>query len=344
MFDAENKEVTEKTSAEDNKTFEVTKNGNYKAEVKATTDGIQKEATKTIKVDNWEMFSDIYTTTKEYTDSEGNTAWIPQGFAVGVSDGINKISKGLVITDKIDEGHNSTGNEFVWIPVGSYKFGTEIKTNNLVRRQWGTTANEVVMPTEVEGDVSVNGFNGNYYQGESQNVTTFLSKAKEKRGFYIGRYEQGTGNVVKKNVETYTNVTRDQAKTQAENLYSGNQYVGSELISSYAWDTALNFICQTHKDGYKIATVVNSEYGNLGSGTKIQRTGIYKADEYNNIHDILGNVFELTTGYSSYNGAPYVYRGAGADYSTTYFACCRGATTASYFHASTGFRVQIYVK
>ena len=69
------------------------------------------------ETENVEIFSDIYTETKLYTDSEGKTAWIPKGFAVGTSDNINKINEGLVITTAIDENHYSTGNEFVWIPV-----------------------------------------------------------------------------------------------------------------------------------------------------------------------------------------------------------------------------------
>ena len=133
LFDSGNQEITEKTSSEDNKTFEVDKNGKYKAEVIATTDGTQKTGNKSIVVDEFEMFSNIYDSTKQYTDSEGNTAWIPKGFAVGVSDNINKISTGLVITDQIDDNNKSTGNQFVWIPVGNYNTKNGTKTNNFCR-------------------------------------------------------------------------------------------------------------------------------------------------------------------------------------------------------------------
>ena len=342
LFDSENQEVAEKTNGDDTKSFDVTKNGNYKAEVKATTDGIQKVSTITVKVDNWEMFSDIYTATKKYTDSEGNTAWIPQGFAVGVSDSINKISKGLVITDKIDAGNNSIGNEFVWVPVGNYKVGSETKKNNLTRRQWGTKVNEITVPTEVDGDIALTGDAGNYYIGESSSISNFLTKSKEKGGFYIGRYEQGIGNVVKKNVSVYNNIIREQAKSEAEGLYNNNQYVVSELISSYAWDTTLNFICQMHDEEYKIATINSNEYGNFGTGTARKNTGMYEKDKYNNIYDFLGNVIEWTTENSN-TAAPWVYRG-GYGSNAIFFASIRVRSYTSYTNTLIGFRTTLYVK
>ena len=75
--------------------------------------------------------------------------------------------------------------------------------------------------------------------------------------------------------------------------YSGNTYVVSELISSYAWDTALNFICQTNSEGYTLATTKSKTYGNFYKGTK-KKTGAYAADNYSNIHDLLGNCCEWT--------------------------------------------------
>ena len=64
-----------------------------------------------------EIFSTIYDETTEYVDSKGKKATIPKGFAVGISNGINSIDEGLVITDEVDRNGFSTGNEFVWVPV-----------------------------------------------------------------------------------------------------------------------------------------------------------------------------------------------------------------------------------
>ena len=57
-----------------------------------------------------EEFSNQYLKTSKYTDTNGESAYIPAGFSVGVSGWINTIEKGLVIQDE-------NGNQFVWVPV-----------------------------------------------------------------------------------------------------------------------------------------------------------------------------------------------------------------------------------
>ena len=60
-------------------------------------------------------------------------------------------------------------------------------------------------------------------------IGAFKTSATTKGGFYIGRYEQGMGNVCKAGLEPYDNITRNQAKTYSEDMYRGNTYVTSEL-------------------------------------------------------------------------------------------------------------------
>ena len=151
----------------------------------------------------------------------------------------------------------------------------------------------------------------------------------------------------KAGVDAYTNVTRDTAKTQAEAMYSGNTDIKAttELISSYAWDTALNFICQTNADGYELATTTDETKANIGTSNKTQ-TGKYEADKYSNIHDFLGNVREWTTEYSSSSSSdrtyPCVIRGGFCNGSSDY-AASRGSYSATYSHYVIGFRAQLYV-
>ena len=267
-------------------TFEELMEGTeYTIKVKVTDKaGNETEVSKKIATDG-EKFSDIYEITTKYTDSEGNVAWIPGGFAVGVDEEINKISTGLVITDAINENHTSKGNQFVWIPVGTYNTSEGEKINNLTRRQWATI-NVVKEPEEVNGD-SVIRIDGYSYYGEgdihsvaSDTIEAFKTSAISKGGFYIGRYEQGTKTkrtskeqelttpLIQKNEYVYNYVTRDQEKEQAEAMYKDNSYVVSELISSYAGDTALNFICQTNTEGYILATTNDIKYANLSDERK----------------------------------------------------------------------------
>ena len=94
--------------------FEITESGLYKV-IASRKSGDKGEVSKNIVIG--EKFTDIYQKTAKYTDSNGDTAYIPKGFAVGKGSLINTVVEGLVITDHVDENGNSDGNEFVWIPV-----------------------------------------------------------------------------------------------------------------------------------------------------------------------------------------------------------------------------------
>ena len=235
-------------------------------------------------------------------DGEGNEVTIPGGFELAPDTG-TKVEEGIVIQD-------SNGNQFVWIPVGTYQTSSGAKTNNLSRRTFTSSgATEVSVNSELQ-DGSTYTFYGEENPGSIayNQIQGFKDSATSHGGFYIGRYEQGTGNVCKAGINPYVDITRDQAKTQAEAIYSGNSYVTSELISSYAWDTALNFICQTNSAGYTLATTTSSSYGNIDTENKTL-TGNYEKDKYSNIFDFLGNCYEWTTEYCNHGSMSWVTRG-----------------------------------
>ena len=291
-----------------------------------------------------------FTKTAEIEDDLGNPVVIPGGFHIDKDSG-TKVEEGIVIED-------GSGNQFVWIPTGEYDVSTSINssgklTNNLSRRTFTTSG-----ATEVSGDSAIQ--DGNFsYSGEGNSnsiaynqIGAFKASAESvvnggKGGFYIGRYELGTGNVVKAGVAPYTNITRDRAKSNIENMYKGNSYVTSELISSYAWDTALNFICQTNVESgerYNLSRTTSSQYGNINTGSK-QNTGAYAADNYSNIHDLLGNCYEWTTEYCSNSSSlPCVYRGGGYDDGSNGCAAARSSYFASSRNISISARAQLYVK
>ena len=142
----------------------------------------------------------VFTDTTPITDDEGNKVVIPGGFHLDADSG-TKVEDGIVIED-------SSGNQFVWIPVGTYQTSSGSKTNNLSRRKWAD-ADVVAEPTEVSEDSSilVGGSYPYYCAGEGYNksvasdtIGAFKTSAITNGGFYIGRYEQGTGNVCKAGV------------------------------------------------------------------------------------------------------------------------------------------------
>ena len=289
-----------------------------------------------------------FTNNTPIEDDLGNIVIIPGGFGVAEDSG-TKVEEGIVIEDR-------DGNQFVWIPTGTYRVSTTINssgklTNNLSRRTFTASG-----ATEVSGDDGIK--DGSYYyygEGNSRSVASgqigaFKASAESTTnggngGFYIGRYELGTGNVVKAGVAPSTSITRDKAKSNIENMYAGNSNVESELISSYAWDTALNFICQTNVGsgkGYNLAMTTSSQYGNIGTNKK-ENTGAYAADNYSNIHDFLGNCFEWTTEYCSYSDLPRVGRG-GANHHSGFYAALRlnfGTSVSTYALSA---RAQLYAK
>ena len=283
----------------------------------------------------------VFKDTSPVKDDLNNIVYIPGGFKVATDSG-TKVEEGIVIEDAT-EGVTK-GNQFVWIPVGEYKVSTIINaegklTNNLSRRTFTSTgATEVDRDSVIESMFYGEGATQDEY-GEpittvaKDQIETFKTKAIGKGGFYIGRYEAGTETertsesdlltlpLVQASKNPYVYVTRDQAKEKSEEMYRKNEFVTSELISSYAWDSALNFICQTSKDyGYSLATTISKERANIDTDKK-ELTGAYIEDKYSNIYDMLGNTFEWTTEYCSHaSGGPCVVRG--------------GNFSRSYYHAS----------
>ena len=288
--------------------------------------------------------------TTTITDDLDNPIKVPGGFNIAEDSG-TKVEEGIVIED-------SNNNQFVWIPVGEYNVSKTINstgklTNELSRREWADE-NVVAEPTLVNGDDVIDYF---YGEGATQTedgetiptvakdqIDAFKTSSTTNKGFYIGRYEQGEGNVCKAGVEPYVNVTRDTANNKAKAMYSGNEFITSQLISSYAWDTALNFICQTNEEGYLLATTIDSAYGNIGTGISgSTKTGEYEADNYSNIHDLLGNCYEWTTESSSNDSRPCVSRGGSCYLGSLGYAAFRTGTDTRASDTYFSFRLQLYV-
>ena len=91
-----------------------------------------------------------------------------------------------------------------------------------------------------------------------------------------------------------------------------------------------------------MATTTSYIYGNLQTGG-LQNTGMYVADNYSNIHDMLGNVYEWTTEYSSDSSNFCVHRGGSADV-TILHAASRYKNNDTNGYNIIGFRTQLYIK
>ena len=265
--------------------------------------------------------------TTKYSDGT-SVATIPAGFTVSGISSENKISSGLVIyKGDLSKADWSTGkdaskkdikrtyNQYVWIPCNE---------SDYQRTEWGVETDNGSKASKAETDlatVTPSDFdNGNGITKDTLNeiVNQILSEknsVKKYGGFYIGRYEVGVGNVITQYKEPSASLIWSNAYKNAKSIDVGSASV-SYLSSSYARDTALNFIQNnsefktyaSKRDNGSNGTDINENWqdksvkytdadGNpqtkaAGTVTRLQ-TGVTTAKC--NIYDMGGNVAEFTT-------------------------------------------------
>ena len=177
-------------------------------------------------------------------------------------------------------------------------------------------------------------------------------------GYYIGRYEARTNNTTGRSSKTdsltemttiktnavYNYVTQAQASSLAQGMYAdgyktdGTGTFSSDLINSYAWDTAIVFL-QTFDNRadkttpYSRQTSLNSSYEATGTTT----------DVICNIYDMASNCYEWST--ETYSGAtgPCVIRGSHSSAGSSTYTSSRGGISTSSASDNYSFRPLIYV-
>lgn len=285
--------------------------------------GTDIESNNTLKTANYDMgfrivlylpieeekFSQTYTETTSYTDVNGDTAYIPAGFQVGLTNGINQVRNGLVIQDE-------KGNQFVWVPTQDIELSRRTFTED-----GSALVNESEEITEVDGNVFYGEENENsclnkyniLNESDSQYVYSikyFKESVDRYNGFFIARYEasEESGKTTsKKGNDVKLNAKITEALERSQKMYENNSSVVSNLVNSYAWDTTVEFMCRNSGVGYKLSRTTDTKYGNIN--TKIRsKSGEYVQDSHCNINDMVGNIVEWTTECSKISGIS-VHRG-----------------------------------
>ena len=277
----------------------------------------------------------------ELKDVKNNKIVIPAGFKV--TNDTTNVAEGIVIEDATSGA--TAGSQFVWVPVGKITKAdgteTEIKLNRYTFASDGTPTeqNEEVIETYYQELATSD--KGNTV---AKNITNFKNSVKANGGYYIGRYEARTttartasGNALTQITEkgtdqVYNYVTQKQAAEQAQGMYTNNNFT-SDLMNSYAWDTAITFIQNcTDKTNYANQPSLNKSLSQTGTTN----------DNPCNIFDMASNVIEWTTETSSDSNSPCVVRG-GFYGGSLYYTSNRCYYYTSLSNYSLGFRPLLYL-
>ena len=308
-----------------------------KKEVKLVADNINKVLSTT---DNTEL-----------KDAKENKIVVPAGFKI--INGATTVDKGIVIEDTTETA--TKGSQFVWIPVGTIikSDGTNV-TITLGRYDFDSTTGveSAYLGDFVEEDSSQASTLKKWGNTIAKNITNFKNSIATNGGYYIGRYEARTatarnaaGNaltqITEKGTENvYNYVTQLQAAQLSQNMYNSDKLT-SDLINSYAWDTATVFIqnCGTNSK-YSIQNSLNTSLLQTGTNSLSDTS---KIDVQCNIYDMASNTIEWTTETSNISNGPCVVRGGNYGYSSDYTSIRSNGISTSYSDFRMGFRPILYV-
>ena len=350
--------------------LEVTVNGEKK---KIDANGNIIESIQSLKTKGT-VFKD--TTTLE--DTYGNQVTIPKGFKIA-DDSATEVTGGIVIEDATYT--NTIGSQFVWIPVGTGENAIKKENKETVEIELG----RYDFTKNSDGTITTSEYSGSYTEDTTashnssrgnaiaKDIEKFKTSANSNHGYYIGRYEAGvvdynssvstsnsnnetnwtgyTGDniklVCKKEQQVWNYVTQNKASELSRDMYGSEAKVTSDLINSYAWDTAIVFIqkCGTESNSstysYTVGQSSTSTSAPQTTGTNIL-SATSKVDKQCNIFDMAGNCWEWTTETHSDSSYPCVSRGGNYSYSN-YYTSYRGYSNTSRAESIFSFRPLLYL-
>ena len=297
---------------------------------------------------------------------------IPTGFyyvggtkASGIVISDNKNDKNKYRNQKV-VGTDLLGNQYVWIPCTTDSTSSKLQ---YARTEWGVEVdgndNSRAIKDELTlTDASVtysdadtaNGINADVSKEIVAQIKAEKASVAQYGGYYIGRYEVGKNGdtaVVKYNQTPYAEITWSTAYGLAKKIIT-NSEVTSYLCSSYAWDTAVNFI-QNNSTAKNYATSIEGFNGNWNpqavkdpSGNVIKPAGTSQqlntglTTQFCNIFDMGGNEAEFTTELNPGTSETVVLRGG--DYNYGGPAGRRWDNGSGHASISYGFRATLFLK
>ena len=339
-----------------------------KEETEKTTAAQEKEMIERNLLEQ-ELENSLATPTPKPQPTDG--VKIPAGFYYV---GGTKTS-GIVISDNVNDkdkyknkavvGTDLLGNQYVWIPCTTDNTSSDLQ---YTRNEWGVEVdgNSRAIKDELTlTDASVtysdadtaNGINTDVSKEIVAQIKAEKASVAQYGGYYIGRYEVGKNSdtaVVKYNQTPYASITWSTAYGLAKKIIT-NSEATSYLCSSYAWDTAVNFI-QNNSTAKNYATSIEGFNGNWNpqevkdpSGNVIKPAGTSQqlntglTTHFCNIFDMGGNEAEFTTESNPGTSETVVLRGGG--YNGDHFpAGYRWDCNSGRAYIFYGFRATLFLK
>ena len=310
-------------------------------------------------------------TNTKIKDNLGNEIVIPAGFKV--VNPKDNVTDGIIIEDV---SHSATkGSQFVWIPVGEVIKDNQgnKETITLGRYVFSSdgTVDTALSKTDPEEQLKVNSSSSDYFtEGLRDSMTanthaidieTFRAKAISNHGYYIGRYEARTNDrreeetdnnsltqiTTKPDEYVYNYVTQSQAAILSREMYNDKNF-SSDLINSYAWDTAIVFLQKfdTRTDkrlSYSLEYSLNNDDDGLANKGTNNLKDISKKDIICNVWDMASNCWEWTTETYSNEYSSCTLRGG--SYANIYnlYTSCRVGDDTSYTDDFVSFRPLLYM-
>ncbi len=245
-------------------------------------------------------------------DSLGNKVVVPAGFKV--QDSRKTVPEGIVI---VDISHEATkGSEFVWIPVGTVNRDEgEPVTIKLSRYTFGATGKETDHGDKgisIGNDYQELETSGYYGNATAKDINAFKISAERNNGYYIGRYEARDKDTT--TARTYSTsdtnqlvctpdnyvynwITQTQAAERSQKMYAENSNFTSDLVNSYAWDTAITFLQAFDNRAEEAKTKPYSRQNSLNTGNLAEKgtNNLETKDVICNVYDMASNTREWTT-------------------------------------------------
>ena len=289
-------------------------------------------------------------------DPEAFNPEIPKGFKpVNVETAIwgdgstqptqEAVKAGLIIED-------AEGNQFVWVAVDG-------ETVKLSRYTFATDGTESEYTgTVIEEDATDTANLKNYGNTIAKDINAFKTSVANHGGYYIARYEASYGTDGKPNSKISTgtpstssgvanaptvegqlwnNITQPSAAEKCRSMYDDSIYgATSDLMNSYAWDTAIVFIQKYSGDPDY------SRQDGRSINSSLTNTGV-NGDEKCHIQDMASNCYEWTTATYSSASDPCAIRGGHYGSSTRYTSYRYNGYRTSYAYYNGSFRALLYL-